>query len=350
MIVFYLILFVLLIIPLPEIKSANKGGGYHEDYLKPNQTLPIKGIFVILVFFRHSVNYLNYSESILDKAFLKIDSLSSQLIVSAFLFYSGFGIYESIKTKGSKYIKDLPRKRLFKTWSHFAVCVLLFILYDIVANKIYPIKTILLSFVGWESIGNSNWYMFVTFSLYILLYIAFRAFSDVSTTTPFVIFNLVCIVFIIVLYFVTTGEWWYNTIPCFMIGMWYSRYKIVIEKIVQKSGFSYNCTLFIIFSLFSTLYLLYYKGITILFLIVSPLFSVFLILLTMKIKIRSIVLSYLGKHLFTIYMLQRLSFLMLAGTTDNCYVNFLISFFTTIIMAVVLDEIFLRTSGKVRKV
>ena len=34
-------------------------------------------------------------------------------------------------------------------------------------------KTILLSFTGWVGIGNSNWYMFDIFVLYILLFVSF---------------------------------------------------------------------------------------------------------------------------------------------------------------------------------
>ena len=93
MLYFLLLLFVFL--PFPKLQRR----GFHEDYLEKNSVLPIKGLFVLFVFFRHSREYFVY-DGPLDSVFLYIDSHMIQLIVSMFLFYSGFGIYESIKIKG----------------------------------------------------------------------------------------------------------------------------------------------------------------------------------------------------------------------------------------------------------
>ena len=36
------------------------------------------------------------------------------------------------------------------------------------------LSRILLSLIGWKSIGNSNWYMFDILLLYVLTYVAFK--------------------------------------------------------------------------------------------------------------------------------------------------------------------------------
>ena len=79
---------------------------FFNDYMKLDNTSSIKGIFVWLIIFCHKIKYginKNY-------LFKKIVRNLGQKVVSMFLFYSGFGIYESIKTKGSIYVKTLPYK------------------------------------------------------------------------------------------------------------------------------------------------------------------------------------------------------------------------------------------------
>lgn len=83
--------------------------GFFNDYLQRDKTLAIKGIFVILVFYRHCSSYI-YLNSIIDKPMIILNAILLQCIVAMFLFYSGYGIYEQIKQKKDTYIKDFPKK------------------------------------------------------------------------------------------------------------------------------------------------------------------------------------------------------------------------------------------------
>ena len=79
---------------------------YFSDYMNLENTNSIKGIFVWLIIFCHKSGYgikMKY-------LYIKILGYFGQKVVSMFLFYSGFGIYESIKKKGKIYIKTIPRK------------------------------------------------------------------------------------------------------------------------------------------------------------------------------------------------------------------------------------------------
>lgn len=40
---------------------------------------------------------------------------AGQLIVVMFLFYSGYGVMESVRSKGTAYIKSIPFKRVLST-------------------------------------------------------------------------------------------------------------------------------------------------------------------------------------------------------------------------------------------
>ena len=340
MLILYFLIALLLLIPFPDIKPLVKNNTYHDDYLMPNATLPIKGFFVICVFFRHSRDYITIKDTFLNRIYLNIDYYSGQLIVAAFLFYSGYGIYESIRTKGTEYIKSFPQKRFFRTWIRFAICVSFFLVFNLATNRIYPLKTILLSYTGWEAIGNSNWYMFAIFALYIITYISFRFSPQKDSVLPLIIFTLLSSLLIDALYFGAPGDWWYNTILCFVTGMWYSRYKNKIEHTVQRNNITYYLTVLFSLLIFAVLYCEYIRSSPGMMIFAAPVFVFIIILLSMKVKFRSMPLAFLGKHVFSIYILQRLLFLILKDIIPNTYIYFLSTLFLTIIVSFLFDTAF----------
>lgn len=112
MILFYFLLFLLVIARLRFSRQ-----GFYADYLSFDTTNAIKGIFIALVFIKHVTPYILNSEYVFDDSllnlfFLYIDSQVGQWIVAMFLFYSGYGIMESIRKKGIAYIRSIPRKRI----------------------------------------------------------------------------------------------------------------------------------------------------------------------------------------------------------------------------------------------
>lgn len=136
------------------------------------KNLFLKGIFILLVFFSHFNSYssfTNYS----DLIYVKIVSLIGQAMVAMFMFYSGYGMMESIKNKGKSYISDMPRKRIFSTWLHFACIVAIYaILATVIGNEI-SFGQLMLSFISLDSVGNSNWYIFDILCLYLIICISF---------------------------------------------------------------------------------------------------------------------------------------------------------------------------------
>lgn len=84
-----------------NIKCGNQ---FFNDYMDLEDTNNVKGIFVWMIFFRHSYDYYYKNPIKISNASLE------QNIVSLFLFYSGYDIYKSFSKKGKKYIKTLPIK------------------------------------------------------------------------------------------------------------------------------------------------------------------------------------------------------------------------------------------------
>lgn len=153
------------------------GTGRQDDcYIGKDQCNAIKGISILLVFCGHIMQYITPSgyvyDSIGDKILIPILNFMGQLVVVMFLFYSGYGVQESIRRKGIDYVKQMPKRRLLATLLNFDVAVFSFLLLDLALGINYKTSSFILAFTGWESIGNSNWYIFVILILYFMHYLS----------------------------------------------------------------------------------------------------------------------------------------------------------------------------------
>lgn len=170
----YIVIFIVLLSSSQFVRK-----GFNDNATSITQSNCIKGVFIVLVFARHIWPYIEKAgvaiTGVGDKLFLLIDGTLGQLIVTMFLFYSGYGVMESFRKKGTDYVNSIPKKRLLTTLLNFDVAVFVFLLIDILIGKEYPISTILLAFIGWTSIGNSNWYIFVILMCYLSTYIGLKS-------------------------------------------------------------------------------------------------------------------------------------------------------------------------------
>lgn len=198
---------------------------FFPDYLSFDTTNAIKGIFIALVFINHVIPYIFNSGYVFDdgfasKLFLFTNSFVGQWIVAMFLFYSGYGVMESILKKGHNYLNSLPRKRILTTLVNFNIAVALFAIISLFIPNNYTIKDYLWSFIGWESIGNSNWYIFVIMLCYLITYLSFRKYATKNIHIH--IGALGCIIlFTVLLLSFLKPTWWYDTMLCFAAGVFF---------------------------------------------------------------------------------------------------------------------------------
>ena len=138
----------------------------NDKYLSKDCCNFIKGIFILWVFVRHALPYTGRS--------LFVDNWMAQLIVAMFLFYSGFGVTESIKNKGEAYLNAMPKCRLLTTLVNFDIAVVVFAVVDLLIGHKFGLYQLALSFTGLDSIGNSNWYIFDILLCYALTWGCFK--------------------------------------------------------------------------------------------------------------------------------------------------------------------------------
>lgn len=301
-----------------------KKEGFFDDFLSKGQTNAIKGIFILFVFARHILQYIYNSgyaySSLPDKLFRAIDEYSAQFIVVMFLFYSGYGVMESIKRKGVDYVETMPVKRIIPTIVNFDIAVLVYCAMNCVLGlKVNP-GTLLFSFFGWSSIGNSNWYMFDIVVCYILVYGYFSVCRCFKIAYDKISLVVLCLFFVLTVLLLSMykSEWWYNTLFVFFAGMIFSYTKKSTTLFLQRN---YVKMLFAFLFVFALWYVVPFEFLGIKTNICGVAFAFMIVMLTMKVNVQNRVLIWLGENLFALYMYQRLSMIAIYSIDDGTWVK-----------------------------
>ena len=322
----YLIFIVIFLIGLKFVKD-------NPDYLSKDTTTIINGMMVITVFFSHFMTYITKS-NIYDEHMLSFLSLVGQLMVTSFLFYSGYGIYESIKNK-KNYMSTFFKKRFIPTFVNFAIAVILFIIVNLIIGNNYSIEKILLAFTGWESIGNSNWYMLAIFVLYIFVMLCFNEKIKVKNAYRILVLTVLTAIYV---YLVTRfkDNYYVDTVLCFPIGVWYSYFKYKISDLLTKKYWIalVGAILLLVASYYlkNNLYNVYTYNLFAIF------FIILIVILTRKIKVNNKIITFFGVHTFWIYILQRIPMIILQNKLNN-YLYFVVCLVITIVLSYFLKKI-----------
>ncbi len=313
---------------------------FHTDYMGFSATGAIKGIFAVIILFSHMTGYVEIVSTLGNNIFAAFLARIGQLMVTMFFFYSGYGIMESYQKKPN-YEKGFLKNRAVKTLVHFDIAVLLYLLLNIVIGRYYEWQSYVFCWIGWETIGNSNWFVFDMLLLYSITWFALKMVRRLSRMRNIWLLVLVSVLSIgawIVLAVVKGTVCWYNTLLCYPFGMAFSMIKPKLEKaITQKCGRYYLIT-GIVLATFAATYLM--EG-EISYSIAACLFTLLLTLISVKVQINNRVLQWLGKYSFSIYILQRLPMRLFEhlGWNANAVVFSLVSIAATLLLSVVFQKL-----------
>lgn len=317
--IFIYVLFAIII--LSNIRLS-RNGEYNSGYLSYDTTNAIKGVFILLVFISHIVPYITKGgyeyDAIGDSVFRRLNGFIGQWVVAMFLFYSGYGIMEAISKKGVTYLNDFPKKRILNVLLNFDIAVLLFIVTNILLGKYFSYDEYLLSLIGWTSVGNSNWYIFVILLCYLLVYITFRLLVFRSLLQKWIAFTFLSLVSIVILYFLKSS-YWYDTMLCFSFGMLYSSYKEKIYEFISGHYVSVICVLsFTVFLMLKYGYIV--GGFS--YNIFSILFCLWILTITIKVDFsKNSFLKWCGTNLFPLYIYQRIPMIVLSTISEGIFVR-----------------------------
>ena len=121
-----MIIFVGIVLLITLYKSKVMcNGEFYTDYASVGQSRAINGIFIMLILLSHTFAKVT-PNGVFDEIYLPLKTFLGQFVVVPFLFYSGYGIMESL-TKKDSYLKTFPRKRLLALFIKFAFITLVYI-------------------------------------------------------------------------------------------------------------------------------------------------------------------------------------------------------------------------------
>ena len=339
-----LYIIALLLLCLAGIGFRFKNG--FEDYMSPAKTGAIKGIFVVIVLYSHVRQYISVPHAGENKLFFDVLYFFGQLMVVMFLFYSGYGIAVSVSKKDG-YIKTLPKRRILKVWLDFAIAVMIFFFVALALGKNYDLERVLWSLVGLKSLGNSNWFIFVIIVLYILTVIAFGITGGKKHFLAGVIVMTVlsAAATAVLWYFFDEQNWWYDTVMCYPLGMWYYIAKPYLDKKLLPSFVKWLLAVAACVASFLFLRMLFVETKSrVAFIPMAMIFAVGVVLISMRISINNGVLRWFGSRVFGVYILQRIPMIILQhfGCDDKPIAFTAACFAITIVLA----EVFERSTGK----
>ena len=314
MIVFYILLALLCLWGIRFRKAEET------DYLSKEQGNAVKGIFILLVYLAHaSVDLLDSGHVFSapgDSIYFWIQGQIGQLCVVMFLFFSGYGVMSSIISKGKDYVNTIPKHRALGTLVNFDIAVVIFAVAGLIAGRTYPFSRYLLALTGWESIGNSNWYIFAIILCYLSTWASAKIVMAKGRDLKLVIpINLAFTLIMFVVFFFTRERHWYQTLFAYPLGLCFPFLK---QKLDSIRTWRWLLLLMLALAVLAATYHKHQDPYYIVYTIRVLSFAIVWVLVLRRVKIGNPVLTWLGKNLFPLYIYQRLP--MMFVPKDNPYV------------------------------
>ncbi len=330
--VFYSILAILLL-----FNAQMKGKKFwHEDALSLPVSKEILGFATVGIMLHHMSQTIQFAGEDAGILWFMVDI--GVCFVGLFFFFSGYGLYKSLKTK-ENYLKGFLKKRLLAIVIPFYVCNFVFIAGSALAGYSFEKGELLPYLTGFVLMNSQMWYLVEIFFLYLLFYVVFKFIKN--DTIACIVYG-VCTILLMVgslllghdkttasggLWF--HGEWWYNATLLIWMGILFSKYEKQILTFCRKYYGIMVAAFAILTCIFysETMHMLKTKGywyewesypgyaekfqtlaVQLPFIIC---FVIFFVLLMQKIKFSNKVLQFLGEISLELYLIHNLFILYL---------------------------------------
>lgn len=211
---------------------------------------------------------------------------------------------ESIAVKGREYLASFPRRRILPVVVNFDIAVLAFAVLWFVLHGSLPMVRFALSLIAWDSLGNSNWYIFAIVLCYLAAYVAARFSKHPAVFTCAVVFAMTQFLSLV------KPEYWYNTMMAFPLGMVVSEHKVKVSEFISKR---YLISITVSVLAFLSVFALRchdFNGIV--YNMLGMVFSALMVIAMFRIRLKNNFFSWAGRNVFPLYIYQRLPMIALS--------------------------------------
>lgn len=225
-----------------SVKKAPKNEWY-EDGLDLKYTKAMQGIFALGIMLHHVdiilKEYPDYNNGLI---FFREAGV---LHVGFFFFCSGYGLFYQLANK-KDYLRTFITRRICTVLVPFFLCNYLFTFVLQLMGHKFSIREILECFFGLRLTNSQMWFAVEIMIIYLAFWLIFRHFREEKIKTGYVLMTLFVVALIIIGIFSGheafdarssrwfKGEWWYNTTPMFLVGMYVSINRERCKQFVKK--------------------------------------------------------------------------------------------------------------------
>lgn len=332
-----LIPFILLLVC--GMKFSNSENNYFfDDYLSPQNTKVLKGIFAVTVVVYHLGMLTNNVGSKI------LIYCSGDFAVKFFFFCSGYGLltqYKKYQARGVDYTKGFLSKHLPKLLVPLLVLTIIYTLFFINEGFYYGRPSFTFNLVvdlflnnGFYVVYNA-WFVLELLLLYIVFFLSFRFGKKNGGVSCCVILTLVlmCAFYMLSTYKEWTNFWYYSTFA-FAVGVIYAEYKENIDTFLKKH---FKAVTYILFPMLICTMIAFFAikkgtenkvGITSAEnIVLTPLFLLSLMVLLTKVQPGcKKIWSFIGEISYELYLVHGLMYLLLYTSDSSTESQFIFSF------------------------
>lgn len=214
-------------------------GRWNEEWLSLGQTKLLQGFMAVLIMFHHMAQKTcaPWHEQRFIVHGLDLFVPIGYFFVGVFLFFSGFGLYKSVRTKPD-YLKGFPRRRILPIVAAFYVSEWLFLAVRALMGERMDWKQVVWYATGAQLANSNAWYVIALPFFYLFFYAAFRLCKRdgwaLTLTTVLILGYITLGTFIDHNDWWMRGEWWYNTAHFFPLGLLAARFEQPLTRAAKK--------------------------------------------------------------------------------------------------------------------
>ena len=235
----YLFYFLLGALLLFGASCAGRGA-WNDDYTSLERTKVLQGVAALLIALHHMAQKTcaPWHPAIYMVHGLDLFVQMGYMLVGIFLFCSGMGLYKSYKAKPG-YLRGFFRRRVLPIVIAFYLSEFIYTAIRLAMGEKMDIKTLLWYLSGLHMANFNAWYVIVIPFFYMAFWAAFRFIRREGAA--------LCCVFLFTLGYTLLGalidhqndwwmrgEWWYNSIILFPLGLLFAKYEARVTAVFKK--------------------------------------------------------------------------------------------------------------------
>ncbi|SHI17500.1 Membrane-bound acyltransferase YfiQ, involved in biofilm formation [Butyrivibrio fibrisolvens DSM 3071] len=233
---------VYVILPILLLWGAKFTGfkKFNDEFLSIKQTKAFQGFLAVCIMLHHiaqktCASWIYPPSRIVHGLDIFVDM--GFLLVSVFLFFNGYGVYKSFHAKDN-YLKGYFKKRILPVVLALYTTTFIFFIARLLVGEKMNGEQIRLYLTSIQLCNPNTWYVIVLPFFYLFFYISFRFIKKDGLAVA-----ATCALVIAYMLYGTTvdhndywirGEWWYNCVILFPVGIVFAKFEKKIIPHVQK--------------------------------------------------------------------------------------------------------------------